>query len=154
MIALKLPLVVPFSLAFVVHTALAQVVVSDAWIRGTVAGQRTTGAFMRLSSATDQTLVAVSSPAAVSVEIHEMTMEQGVMKMRAIDKLAIHAGQTVDLKSGGYHLMLQDLRATLKAGDTVPMSLTWQDGSGKKMTQDVAVLVKLLTATSDGAHKH
>lgn len=155
MISLRLPLALScLSLALIANGALAQVIVTDAWVRGTVPGQRAAGAFMQLSSATDQTLVAASSPSAQFVEIHEMTMERGVMKMRAIDQLEIRAGQTVDLQTGGHHLMLLNLHAPLKMGDTVPITLTWQDKTGKKTTQELTALVKPLTTASGGAHKH
>ncbi|MEJ7669215.1 MAG: copper chaperone PCu(A)C [Casimicrobiaceae bacterium] len=154
-ITLRLPLILSCSsLVFMANLALAQVIVTDAWVRGTVPGQRATGAFMQLLSATDQTLVAASSPSAKFVEIHEMTMESGVMKMRAIDQLGIRAGQTVDLKTGGHHLMLLDLHAPLNVGDTVAITLTWQDRTGSKTMQEVAVLVRPLTTPSGGAHKH
>ena len=155
MLSLKLPSVLCcLSLALVASAGWAQVIVTDAWIRGTAPGQGATGAFMRLSSATDQTLVAVSSPSAKFVEIHEMTMEGGVMKMRPIDRLEIRAGRAVDLQTGGHHLMLLDLRAPLKVGDTVPITLTWQDTAGRKTTQSVTASVKPLTTASGGAHKH
>jgi len=134
--------------------ASAQVSVTDAWVRGTVPAQRATGAFMQLSSATDQALIKAASPAAKSVEIHEMTMERGVMKMRGIDRLEIRAGQKVDLQTGGYHLMLLDLHAPLKAGDMVVIALTWQDSAGKTTTQEVTAVVKPLASAGGGAHKH
>ena len=155
MISLRLPFALCcLSLALIANAGWAQVIVTDAWVRGTVPGQKATGAFMQLSSATDQTLVAASSTSAKFVEIHEMTMERGVMKMRAIDTLEIRAGQTVEMQTGGHHLMLLDLRAPLKVGDTVLITLTWQDKAGRKTTQDLTASVKPLTTASGGAHKH
>ena len=92
---------------------------SDAWARAVVPGQMATGAFMRLTAATDATLVDAASPAAKIVEIHEMKMEGGVMKMNAIDKLPLPAGKPVDLKPGGYHVMLMDLTRPMKEGDII-----------------------------------
>ncbi len=100
--------------------AAAQIAVADPWVRGTVAGQKATGAFMQLKSSTDTALVGAASPVAKIVEIHEMKMEGGMMKMSAIDKLPLPAGKTVDLKPGGYHVMLMDLTQELKDGQTVP----------------------------------
>ena len=80
--------------------AAAQVTVTDAWVRGTVTGQKATGAFMQLKSAADTTLVGATSPAAKIVEIHEMKMEGGMMKMNAVDKLALPAGKAVDAEAG------------------------------------------------------
>jgi len=89
--------------------ASGQVTVTDPWVRGTVTGQKATGAFMQLKSPTDAALVAAASPVAKIVEVHEMKMEGGMMKMNAVDKLALPAGKAVDLKPGGYHVMLMDL---------------------------------------------
>jgi periplasmic copper chaperone A len=135
--------------------AFAQVAVSDAWVRGTVAGQAATGAFMQLRSPTDAALVAAASPVAKVVEIHEMKMDGGVMKMAAIDRLALPAGKAVELKPGGYHVMLMDLKQPLKAGDTVPVTLTFEDKAGKKTTVEVKAPVKSLTAApSPSTHQH
>src|SRR6058998_22278 len=86
--------------------AAAEVTVKDAWIRGTVPGQKVTGAFMQLSSTADAALVEASSPSAKFVEIHEMKQEGDVMKMKAVDRLALPAGKPVALTPGGYHMML------------------------------------------------
>ena len=127
-------------------TAAAQVTVTDAWVRGTVTGQKATGAFMQLKSPADTALVAAASPVAKIVEIHEMKMDGGMMKMNAVDKLALPAGKAVDLKPGGYHVMLMDLVKPLKEGDTVPLQLTFEDKAGKKQTVEVKAMVKPLTA--------
>ena len=140
-------------LAFIAAPALAQVTVSDAWVRGTVPGQKATGAFMSLKSASDAALVSASSPVAGIVEIHEMAMEGGVMKMRAVPKLPLPAGKPVELKPGGYHVMLMDLKQQLKEGDTVPVTLAFTDKDGKKVTQEVKAPVKALTAPA-GMPKH
>src|SRR5260221_6272320 len=93
-------------LALLASPASAEVIGTDAWVRGTVPGQKGTGAFMQLKSPADMTLVGVASPAAKVAEIHEMAKDGNVMRMRAVDKLALPAGKSVDLKPGGYHLML------------------------------------------------
>jgi hypothetical protein len=124
--------------------ASGQVTVTDAWVRGTVTGQKATGAFMQLKSPADTALVAAASPVAKIVEVHEMKMEGGMMKMNAVDKLALPAGKTVDLKPGGYHVMLMDLVKPLKDGDTVPLQLTFEDKAGKKQTIEIKAVVKPL----------
>jgi periplasmic copper chaperone A len=126
--------------------AVAQVAVADAWVRGTVAGQKSTGAFMQLKSATDTALVGAASPMARIVEVHEMKMDGGVMRMNAIDRLPLPAGKAVDLKPGGYHVMLLDLTQTLKEGDTVPVTLTFADKAGQKQTVEVKAPVRGLAA--------
>jgi copper(I)-binding protein len=129
----------------------AQVTVTDPWVRGTVAGQKATGAFMQLKSPADAALVAAASPVAKIVEIHEMKMEGGMMKMSAIDKLALPAGKAVELKPGSYHVMLMDLVQPLKEGETVPLKLTFEDKAGKKQTVEVKAQVKAVTTGGTGA---
>lgn len=126
--------------------ASAEVTVKDAWIRGTLPGQKVTGAFMQLSSTADSALVAASSPSAKFVEIHEMKNDGGVMKMKAIDRLALPAGKSVALAPGGYHMMLFDLKSPLNVGDTIPLTLTFEDSAGRKSTIEVNATVKSLTA--------
>jgi hypothetical protein len=124
--------------------AAAQVAVNGAWVRGTVAGQKVTGAFMQMTSPTDTALVAVTSPVAKFVEIHEMKMDGGMMQMNAVDKLPLPAGKPVELKPGGYHVMLFDLQRPIKEGDVVPLTLTFEDKAGKKSTVAVKATVKAL----------
>jgi len=135
--------------------AWAQVTVSQPWVRGTVQGQKASGAFMQLKSAEGATLVGAQSPVAGVVEIHEMRMESNVMRMRAIPKLDLPAGQAVELKPGGYHVMLMDLKQPLKKGDTVPITLKIQGKDGKPQEVEVKAEVRDLAASSGGgAMKH
>ena len=124
--------------------AVGQVSVSDAWVRGTVPGQQTTGAFMRLNSPADVTLTGAASPVAKIVEIHEMKLDGGVMKMNAVDRLLLPAGKTVELKPGGYHVMLMDLARPLKEGDIVPVTLAFEDKAGRKLTVEAKATVRAL----------
>jgi len=135
-------------LALAAAPAYAEVVVKSAWVRGTVPGQRATGAFMQLTSSADTALVAVATPAAKVAELHTMVEESGVMKMRPIDSLALPAGKTVELRPGGYHVMLLELAQPLKEGDSVPVVLTFADKSGRRTTQEVNATVRALTAGS------
>ena len=132
--------------AFVAAQAWADVTVTDAWVRGTVAAQTATGAFMTLRSSEDLTLVNAASPAANIVEVHEMRMKDNVMYMRAIDDLALPAGKTVELKPGGYHVMLIELVKPLAKGDKVPITLTFADKDGKKTKVEVKAEVRALGA--------
>ena len=133
-------------LAVVPSVAAAQVAITDPWVRGTVAGQRATGAFMKLTATGNQKLVAAASPVAKIVEIHEMTMDAGVMRMRAIPKLDLPAGKPTELKPGGYHVMLMALDRTLAEGEIVPITLTFEDASGKRQSVEIKAPVKPLTA--------
>ncbi|MEO8676472.1 MAG: copper chaperone PCu(A)C [Casimicrobiaceae bacterium] len=141
----RVPLVVAAAFAATLAVpAAAQVAVSDAWVRGTVAGQMATGAFMRLTSPVDVTLVGAASPAAKVVEVHEMKHEGGMMKMNAVDRLPLPAGKPVELKPGGYHVMLMDLARPLKEGDVVPITLTFADKAGARQTVEVRAAVRAL----------
>lgn len=136
--------------------AQAQTTVKDAWVRGTVAQQKATGLFAQISSAGGGKLVAAASPAAGVVEIHEMSMDGSMMKMRALPAgLDLPAGKTVELKPGGYHIMLMDLKAPLKAGDTVEVTLTIEGQDGKKESLALKVPVKAMGhQAGHGMHKH
>lgn len=120
--------------------------VKSPWTRSTVQGQPATGAFMDLSSSTGVTLLSASSPVAAVVEIHEMKMDNGIMKMRAVQQIDIPSGQTVQLAPGGYHIMLMNLKSVLKPGDTVPVVLSFKDKTGKKQKITVKTEVRDMTA--------
>jgi copper(I)-binding protein len=126
----------------------AQVAVKDAWIRATVPQQKATGAFMQITAAQDSKLVSVSSSAVPIGEVHEMTMDAGVMKMRAIPSLALPAGKTVALKPGGYHVMLMDLKQPMNAGDVVPLTLVVENANGKRETVEVKAEVRAAGAAA------
>lgn len=120
------------ALLTVTASAWAQttVKVEDAWVRGTVAQQKASGAFMRLTPSANARLVSASSPVAGVVEIHEMAMDNDVMRMRQVPGLDLAAGRTTELKPGGYHVMLMDLKAPLAKGSNVPVTLVFQDAKG------------------------
>ena len=110
--------------------AYADVTVSDAWARATRPGQKVGAAYMTLQSPADTALVKVESPAAGTVEIHTMTMNDGVMKMRMLENLPLKANETVKLAPGGFHLMLFDLAKPLQAGETVQFTQHFKDSAG------------------------
>ena len=130
--------------------AHAQTTVADPWVRGTVAQQKATGAFMQITSAQGGRLLSASSPVAGVVEVHEMAMDGNTMRMRAVPQLELPAGQAVELKPGGYHVMLMDLKQALKPGDKVLLTLTVENKDGKKETISVQAPVKPL----GGGHMH
>ena len=137
-----------------VSTAFAQVVVKHPWVRATVPAQTATGAFMRLEAATGARLVEVHSPVAGVVEIHEMAIVNNVMKMRAIPGLDLPAGKAVELKPGGYHVMLMDLKGQVKEGDTVPLTLIVESKNGKRETLEVKAAVRALSGAMGNEHHH
>lgn len=142
------------SLTLLSMAALAQtapVKVEEAWVRATVQGQKGTGAFMSLTAKEGMALVGVSSPIAGVAEVHEMKMEGDIMKMRAVTTLDLPAGKKVDLKPGGYHVMLMDLKAPLAKDSTVPVTLTFKNVKGVQSKLELQMPV---ATTSPGAHKH
>lgn len=154
---LVVPLAVLLSAVLAPTLAQAQVTVKDAWVRATVAQQKATGAFMQLQSAQDAKLVSAQSPVAGVVEVHEMAMDGGVMRMRAVPSLALPAGKAVDLKPGGYHVMLMDLKGQVKDGDAVPLTLVVEGKDGKRQSLELKVPARAAAPSQghgDGHHKH
>ena len=122
----------------------AAVTATDAWVRGTVPAQKTTGAFVTLESSEDAKLISVTTPAAKVAEIHESMQSQGVMRMHAVDQVPLPAGKRVELKPGGFHVMLVDLSKPLAEGDSVPLTLTIEDKQGKRTQLQVQAPVRPL----------
>ena len=141
-------------------SALAQnITVTDAWARATVQGQKATGAFMKITAKDNAKLVGVSSPVAGVAEVHEMKMDKDVMKMAALPNgLDLPAGKAVELKPGGYHVMLMDLKAPLAKDSTIPLTLTVQDAKGVKSTVELKMLVGMqapaMPSHDHSKHKH
>ncbi|MBS0340360.1 MAG: copper chaperone PCu(A)C [Proteobacteria bacterium] len=136
----------------------APVEVSNAWVRRAVPGQSGTGAFMTLKSPAGARLVGASTPVAGVAEVHEMKMEGDTMKMRAVSQgLELPAGQAVELKPGGYHLMLTDLKQAVNVGTTVAITLRFVDAKGVASEQTLQVPVAIGApdgAASGGEHQH
>ncbi len=130
--------------------------VKDAWARATVPGQKATGVFMKITAKSDTKLVGLSTAVAAVAEVHEMKMDGDVMKMRAVPGgLDLPAGKTVELKPGGYHVMLMDLKAPLKKDSTIALTLLFKDAKGAESKTDIQVPVTLAVPDAHGAHgKH
>ena len=132
--------------------------VKEAWVRGTVQGQSATGAFMELTSKNNARLVSASSPPAKTVEVHNMKVEGGVMKMFPVDGLDLPAGKTVKLAPGGYHVMLMGLNMPLQAGRSIPFKLTFELADKKRETIALNVEVRDLKGNArseqKGRHGH
>lgn len=138
--------------------AAQPVQVEGAWTRATVPGQQAGGAFMTLTASEDVQLVGGSSPVAGVTEIHEMVMDGDVMRMRALEGLALPAGQAVELKPGGLHVMFLELKQPLTEGTQVPLTLQLRDSQGQLSELSLQVPVHALAtrgASHDGGHgKH
>jgi len=142
------------ALLFTAHAWAGEVKVNDAWARATAPGQ--TGAVVQFSitSQEDAYLLAISSPVAGAVEMHSMTHENDVMKMRPIKSLPLPAGRQVDLGASGNHVMLLNLKQPLKEGDSIPLTLTLQFTDKHKESIKVNAEVRSLTTSSDKHDQH
>jgi hypothetical protein len=134
---MKHPLATALLVATLVSPALAQVKVDGAWARSTVPGQQAGGGFMTLQSAAADRLLGGTTPVAERLELHTMTMEGDVMKMRQIERIDLPAGQRVELKPGGLHVMLVGLNEELSVGDTLRITLKFKNAGD--ITLDVPV---------------
>jgi copper(I)-binding protein len=146
------------ALSFCTLAAAQSVDVKDAWARATVPGQKATGAFMKLTAKSDAKLVSGASSVAGVVEVHEMKMDGGVMQMRALQNgLDLPAGKTVELKPGGYHVMLMDLKLPLQKDTTIPLTLTFKDAKGVETKTELKVPVNAMAPAAmsmgHGDHK-
>lgn len=119
----------------------ADVQVSNAWARPTMPAQPVGAAYVTLTSASNAELVKVASPVAKKVELHTMTMKDGMMEMREIASLPLPAGKPVTLMPGGNHIMLIDLNKPLRVGDHVPLHLTIKQAGGKQIELDADAVV-------------
>ena len=115
-------------------------VITQAWSRATPGGAKIGGGYLTIENkgTTPDRLIGGSGDMAAKVELHEMSVKDGVMTMRALDKgLAIEPGKTVKLAPGGYHLMLMDLKNPLKQGDKVPVTLEFEKAGKVNLLLDV-----------------
>ena len=129
-------------------SAMAQVEITDAWVRATVQGQKATGAFMSLTAKKATRLVGIKTDAAAVAEVHEMSMDKDVMRMRPIPALDLPAGKTVMLKPGSYHVMLMNLKEPLPLDSHVQLTLLFEDAAGVKSQQELHLMT---TAKAPGA---
>ena len=125
-------------------TAIAQTKVEDAWVRTSVPGQPSSGAFMRVTADSDSKLLSVQSPVAKTVQIHQSTMKDDVMSMRQVESVVLPAGKPVSFDPHGYHIMLIDLTAQVQEGSKVPLTLIVENAKGEKETIEVQAEARAL----------
>ena len=126
-----------------------------AWSRATTPGQQTGMADVTITSSQAATLVGASSTAAATVELHSMTHEGGMMKMREVKAIELPAGKPVNLGENGFHLMLIGLKAPLKAGETIPVTLNIKTSDKGIVKIETRADVKpLAEAAPHGEHMH
>jgi periplasmic copper chaperone A len=115
-------------------------VITQAWSRATPDGAKVAGGYLTIDNkgSMPDRLIGGSADVADKVQVHEMTMNNGVMTMRLLDQgLTIEPGKTVKLAPGGFHLMLLDLKSPLKRGDKVPVTLEFEKAGKVTVLFDV-----------------
>ncbi|MEZ5657804.1 MAG: copper chaperone PCu(A)C [Burkholderiaceae bacterium] len=135
--------------------AQAQVSVSDPWVRGTVGGQKASGAFMTVNTQEKLTLVGADSDVTAHTEVHEMRMVGDVMRMRRVEAVPLAPDAPLELKPGGYHIMLLDLDKPLEPGQSVHLKLHFERADGGRLSLPVVAPVLALTASmGSGKQEH
>ncbi|WP_296752067.1 copper chaperone PCu(A)C [Thiobacillus sp.] len=131
----------------------ANIGVTDAWVRATMPGQPVSGAYMQIQADADARLIGASSQAVPRVEVHEMKMDGGVMRMREVKAIELPQGKTVSLEPGGFHIMLMNLEKPIAAGDVVPLTLVVESG-GKRQTVEVNAVARDVRMGGAMPHRH
>jgi copper(I)-binding protein len=134
--------------------ALATVTVTEPSVRATTSFQKSTVAFMQITSSYDARLVKAESPVAKVVEIHEMVMKNNVMKMSAISGIDLPAGKAVNLKADGYMVMLMGLKQQIKEGDNIPISIVIEGKDKRRETIKLNATAMTMNAAAAGKHAH
>ena len=127
-----------------------QIRVSDSWARASAPGQQVAAVYFDIVSAVDAKLVAIDTDIAEVAEFHQMTVDGGTMRMRAVPTVDLPAGRTVSLKPGGFHVMLFGLEKSLRAGERIPFELSVEDVNGRKTKLKIEADVRNL----DGSKVH
>lgn len=134
--------------------AHAELKISDAWVKPTVPGQPVAAAYMKLTSDQNVDLVEALSPVADKTEIHSMSMDGNIMRMKRLDRLQLKAGKVIELKPGGFHLMLIGLNHQIKEGEIVPVSLVTTDERGNKVTITIKAIAAAPKTTEPASDVH
>jgi periplasmic copper chaperone A len=142
------------------------VTVAHPWARATPGGAKVGGAYLEIKAAagTGDRLIAAKSPVAGSAELHNHIMEKGIARMRRVEAIIVPAGKSVVLEPGGYHLMLTDLKAPLKEGDLLKLTLVFEKAGEIEVEATVEPLGAMgphgfdrqpgQPPAASGAHKH
>lgn len=120
------------------------IIVSDAWMRPTNPGQEVGAAYMTLLSKQDISIVGVESSVTDSVEVHSMSMENGVMRMRMLENFELKAGKPYKLSPGGFHLMLFDLKKPMIVGEQVSFTLHFKLNNQAKNSEEYQQTIKMM----------
>lgn len=148
-----LPLVLA-SLLLVSTPALAEIKLDNVQAFETSEGMKNGAVLLSITNtgAEDDTLVSASSTIAAKTEVHEMSENNGIMKMQKVDTVLVKAGETVTFKPDGYHIMVMGLKAPLKAGEEFPLSLTFNKAGTVNHT--VGIVSRAPIAAEHQSHEH
>ncbi len=120
--------------------------ISDVWVKATIPGSNVSAAYLRIKSAKTVKLVKAETAVANIAELHSMNMKDGVMEMKAESSFNVSAGKTIELKPGGMHIMLMQVAKPIKAGDKVPLTLTFDTGGGNSLVMNVEAIARAQSA--------
>jgi len=140
-----LPLLSAMFIASILISACSKqdsIEIKNQWVRASNDGQDVSAAYMTIVSNEDTSLITIDSDVADVIEIHSMSMENGVMKMRMLDTLDLIAGKPTELSPGGFHLMLFDLKKPLAAGKEAHFTLHFKNKAGQEKTISVTSPIK------------
>ena len=137
-------------------SAADDVQVIDPWAREIPPNMTTSAGFltMKNTGSVEHKLVGAESPATGMVELHTHINDGGVMRMRPVENMPVPAGGTTELKPGGLHLMLMQLKQPIKAGDKLPITLIFEDGSRKEIEAEVRRFDMMMKHDSSMHMKH
>ena len=135
---------------------LGNIDIGHPYARATASGQPIGGGFLKLSNrGGDDKLLSATAAVSQSVEMHAMSMDGDVMRMRQVDAIPLPAGKTVELKPGGYHLMFVGLKAPLKTGEKFPLKLKFEKAGEVEVIVNVeASGAAAGPAAATSAHMH
>ncbi|NIO41886.1 MAG: copper chaperone PCu(A)C [Burkholderiales bacterium] len=139
---------------FVGAAFAGEVIVSEAWTRASAPAQKVAGVYFNIQSNIDARLVGVRTELTEVAEIHLMSVEDGVMRMRAVEAVELPTGKTVAFQPGGYHVMLFDLPRLLKPGEQFTLELLVDDEAGQRSTLTVSVRVRNLDGSEVQNRRH
>lgn len=125
--------------------------ITDAWARATPGGAQNGAAYLTLVSPTGDRLTGVASPAAATAQLHEMTNDRGVMKMREVPSIDLPPGQKVTLKPGGLHIMMMGLKHPLRPGQSVPLTLSFEKSGTREVNAAIGKVGAMGPESRSGA---
>lgn len=134
--------------------AQAEVTVVDPWVRTTAPGQQVAAGYLRMMADQPMVLVGASSAFADKVELHDVQVDNGVMKMRQVSEMALEPKRVVELKPGGLHLMLTGIKGPVKAGDNIPLTLIFVDKHNRQENLNIILNGRTPAAYGLPVHGH